>query len=364
MQMDLNQPTKPTPSYAPANFWKQITLYLLILGVLGICFFIVYPFLSGIIGAIVLAVITKRPHDWLTHKIKNRNLCAALSVVLVILSVIIPGFFILQDLVQGTTTIIIFLRSDIPQQTITNFLNTYPTIASDIHVVSNSIDIQGTVRSIAAILGNLLAGFLSYSFGAITQLVIMLFLLFFLYRDQEMFISFARSILPFNEEETDHLLDNMTSTINATALGRLVIAAIQAVLAGIAFWILGVPNTMLWTVMTGVVAILPAVGTSLVWIPIAVFLGLTGNLGKAALLTIWGTFVVSSIDNFLYPMLVGSKLNQHTVGILLAILGGVVIFGLPGVILGPLAFTIAATLLDIWRARNNNLQPIPPPPQG
>jgi predicted PurR-regulated permease PerM len=80
-------------------------------------------------------------------------------------------------------------------------------------------------------------------------------------------------------------------------------------------------------------------------------------LGKAALLTAWGTFVVSSIDNFLYPILVGSKLNQHTVAILLAILGGVVIFGLQGVILGPLVFTVASTLLDFWRKRNNGLHP-------
>jgi predicted PurR-regulated permease PerM len=192
----------------------------------------------------------------------------------------------------------------------------------------------------------------------------MLFILFFLYRDQEMAISFARSLLPLNEQETDQLLDNMTSTINATALGRLVIGLIQGVLAGLSFWVLGVPNPMLWTAATLIAAILPVVGASIIWIPVALYLGLMGHWGKAALLTAWGTFVVSSIDNFLYPMLVGSKLNQHTVSVLLAILGGVVIFGFSGVILGPLAFTIAATLLDIWRAHNNNLHSTPSIPQS
>ncbi len=348
--MDLNQ---PMPNHVQTNLWKQVTLYLLTFGAISICFFVIYPFLSGIIGAIVLAVITKRPYDWLTHKIKSRNLCAAIAVILVILSVIIPSFFILQDLLQGTTTVIVFLRSDIPQKTLTRFLETHPSIAAEIHIVTNTINIQDTVRSIAAILGNLLASFLSYSLGATTQLVIMLFILFFLYRDQEMAVSFARSLLPLSDPETDQLFGNMGSTINATALGRLVIGIIQGVLAGLAFWILGVPNTMLWTAVTIVASVLPVVGASVVWIPVALYLGLMGHWGKAALLTVWGTFVVSSIDNFLYPILVGSKLNQHTVSVLLAILGGVVIFGFSGVILGPLAFTIASTLFDIWRTRNN-----------
>ena len=360
MQMDMNQ---PTPDHVQ-SLWKQITLFLLTFGAIVICFFIINPFLSAIIGAVVLAVITHRPYNWLTRKIKNRNLSAAIAVVLVVLVVLIPCFFILQDLIQGTTTIIIFLRSDVPQKSLAQFLETHPTIAADIHVITNTIDLQNTVRSAAAILGNLLTGVLSYSLGATVQLVILLFILFFLYRDQEMAISFARSLVPLKEQETDELFGNMTSTINATALGRLAIGVIQGLLSGLAFWMLGVPNTMLWMAMTVIVSILPAVGASVVWVPVALYLGLTGHWGKAAILTVWGTFVISSIDNFLYPVLVGSKLNQHTVSILLAILGGVVIFGFSGVILGPLAFTIAATLLDIWRARNNNLQPTPPLPQG
>jgi predicted PurR-regulated permease PerM len=354
MQMDLPQSAQDIPQ---KNIWKQITLFLLTISIVIVCILILYPFLSAIIGAIVLAVITQKPYNWLTHKIKNRNASAGIAVILVILSVIVPSFFVVQDLVQGTSTIVIFLRSDVPQRTITGFLIKYPTIAADIQAVSSTIDIQNTIRSLAAMLGGILAGLLGYSFGAITQIVIMLFILFFLYRDREQAISFARSLLPLREDENNELLENIRSTIEATALGRLVIAAIQAVLAGIAFWLLGIPNTMLWTVVTGIFAVLPAVGTSFVWIPIVIYLGFSGHWGKAALLTAWGTFVVSSIDNFLYPVLVGSKLRQHTVAILLAILGGVVIFGLPGVILGPLAFTITSTLIDFWRRRNDEPHP-------
>ena len=95
----------------------------------------------------------------------------------------------------------------------------------------------------------------------------------------------------------------------------------------------------------------PAFGSFLVWGPVAIYLGLSGHWGKAALLGIWGAFIVSTIDNILYPILVGSHMRAHTATILLAVLGGIAFFGPVGIVLGPVLFTIAATLLDIWHAR-------------
>jgi predicted PurR-regulated permease PerM len=103
--------------------------------------------------------------------------------------------------------------------------------------------------------------------------------------------------------------------------------------------------------LTGVMAMVPAFGAFLVWVPIALFLGFTGHWGKAALLAVWGGAIVSTIDNFLYPVMVGPQLRQHTVAVLLSILGGIALFGVTGIILGPLAFTTATTLLEIWKAR-------------
>jgi predicted PurR-regulated permease PerM len=98
---------------------------------------------------------------------------------------------------------------------------------------------------------------------------------------------------------------------------------------------------------------IPAFGSFLVWGPVAIYLGLTGHWGKAALLAIWGGLIVSTIDNILYPILVGSHLRAHTATILLAVLGGIALFGPVGIVLGPVLFTIAATLLDIWHTRTS-----------
>jgi predicted PurR-regulated permease PerM len=347
----LMDPHQAVSDGVQTNLWKQISLYLLTLGILTICILILYPFLLAITGAIVFAVITQRPYNWLARKIRNPNTCAALALVLVILCIIIPGFFIGQDLVLGTASVIKFLRSDIPQQTVSGFFTKYPTIARDLQNITSNFDFQSTIRSIGAYIGGLLAGLVANSFRTVIQTVIMLFILFFLYRDRDMAVSFARSLLPLRDHETDELLENVRLTIYATAFGRLAIAGIQALLAGLSFWVLGVPNALLWTLATFIVAILPAVGVGIVWIPVALYLGFTGNWGKAALLAIWGTFVLSTIDNFLYPMLVGSKISQHTVTITLAMLGGVIVFGVSGLVLGPIAFTIATSLLDFWRRR-------------
>jgi len=339
--------------------WKQITLFLITLGVLLLCALILRPFFSAIVGAIVLAVVTQRPYDWLASKIKNRSLCAAIALVLIILAVIIPMFFLAQKLSAQALATIHAFRNGAHQEKISGFIANRPALASRIEDFANSIDLNNLTRSIAAYLGGNLAGFLGNSIRIITQLVVMLFLLFFLLRDRALALSSLRSVLPLHEVESTELLDRVGNTILATALGRLTIAAVQGVLGGLAFWVLGVPGVILWAFTLTAFAMIPAFGSFLVWGPVAIYLGLTGHWGKAALLALWGAVIVSTIDNILYPILVGSHLRAHTATILLSILGGIAVFGPIGIVLGPVLFTLAATLLDIWHTRTTR-QPSPP----
>jgi predicted PurR-regulated permease PerM len=338
--------------------WKQITLFLLTLGVVVLCALLLQPFFTAIVGAIVLAVVTRRPFDWLASRIKNRSLCAAIALVIVVVAVIVPTVFLAQELGQQALNAINALRSDASQNKIIGFIANRPALASSIQAFTSSIDINNAARSTAAYLGGNLAGLLGNSIRVITQLVVMLFLLFFLFRDRALALTSLRSLLPLRDDETSELLIRVGDTILATALGRLTMAAVQGVLAGLAFWVLGVPGVILWAFTLTACAMVPAFGSFLVWGPVAIYLGLTGHWGKAALLAIWGAVIVSTIDNILYPILVGSHLRAHTATILLAVLGGIAVFGPIGIVLGPVLFTLAATLLDIWRARISQ-QPSP-----
>ena len=339
--------------------WKQITLFLLTLGVLVLCALLLQPFFSAIVGAIVIAVITRYPYDWLASKIKSPSLCASVAVVLLVLAVIVPMFFLAQELGQQALATINSFRNGGHQDKIAGFIANRPELAANIQSFTSSIDVNNAARSAAGYIGGNLAGFLSNSVRVITQLVVMLFLLFFLFRDRALAIAALRSILPLRDNESTELLTRIGDTILATALGRLTIAAVQGILAGLAFWVLGVPGIILWAFTLTACAMIPAFGSFLVWGPVALYLGLTGHWGKAALLAIWGAVIVSTIDNILYPVLVGSRLRAHTTTILLSILGGIALFGPIGIVLGPVLFTTAETLLDIWRTRTNP-QPISP----
>jgi predicted PurR-regulated permease PerM len=335
--------------------WKQITFFLVTLGVLVLCGLVLRPFVAAIVGAIVIAVVTERPFLWLASRLQNRNLCAAIALLLLTLSVLLPVFFLAQDVGQQGTNLIISLRSETTQQQIADYFSRHPVLAQRVQAITDSIDFKNASQTVGAFLGKKFASLIGTSIRAITQTVAMLFILFFLYRDRDTAARFARSLLPLEEGEATLLLNRMRGTIYATALGRFAIAALQGILAGLAYGVLGVPNALLWAILTGIMAMIPAFGAVLVWAPVALYLGLSGHWIQAALLAVWGGVIVSLIDNFLYPILVGPQLRQHSVAVLLSILGGISLFGITGVVLGPLTFTTASTLLDIWGTRNRGI---------
>lgn len=347
------------PNSREETSWKQITLFLLTFGIIVICAFILQPFFMAIVGAIVLAVITQRPYNWLDSIIRNKSLAATLALILVILAIIIPSFFLVQSLGKQVFATVRVLRDDTTQLRFSEFLGSHPSLASHIESITDAIDVGKAAQTTASFIGSKLGSLLKNSVHIITQLVIMLFILFFLFRDRPLAVSLLRSVIPLRDHETSELLKRVGDAIYATALGRLAVAAVQGFLAGLAFWVLGVPGVILWAFTTVACAMIPAFGSFLVWGPIAVYLGLSGHWGKAALLAIWGGLIVSMIDNFLYPILVGTRLRSHTVTILLSILGGIAVFGITGVILGPVIFTIASTLLEFWHTRTHPQVPLP-----
>jgi predicted PurR-regulated permease PerM len=334
--------------------WKQVTLYLLTVGVLAVCAFMLRPFFLAIVGSIVLAVIVQRPYNWLATSIRKPSLCAATGLVLIVLVVVTPVYLLAHNLTEQAVNVIATLRSPDTQQKITDYFTRHPTLADRVNTVTESLDLQNTARSVAGFFGSRVAGFIGQSFGAITQIVVMLFILFFLLRDRALMLSFARWLIPLEDDESELLISRIGDTIYATALGRLAIAGIQGGLAGLSYWVLGVPNHLFWAILTGLMAMVPAFGAFLVWVPIALYLGFGGHWGKAALLAAWGGGFVSLIDNFLYPVLIGPRLQQHTVAVLISILGGIALFGITGIVLGPVAFTTAVTLLEIWKKRTRN----------
>ena len=157
--------------------------------------------------------------------------------------------------------------------------------------------------------------------------------------------------MPLSESETDYLLSGIGNTIQATVLGRFVVAGMQGLVAGITFATVGVAGASLLGVITVLFAMVPSFGAFIVWLPVAIYLAATHHWMQAAIVVAIGSLIISTLDNFFYPVLVGTRLQLHTATIFLSILGGILFFGASGLVLGPVSFAIAEALLVIWRQR-------------
>ncbi len=331
-------------------------LALLTLLIVYVCYRIVEPFVPAIAFALALAVATRHPVSWLRDRIGKPAVTAAIAVLLVALVIIGPAAFLISYIVQSAVESVSQLQQGSEATTIRQTLEKQPWIGPIIGQLAGKFKIEEQIGNIGRALAARASDVLSSSVSFITQLGVTLFVLFFLYRDYRHAVRSLRRLLPLSNEEADKMFERVGSTIAATVNGSLTVALVQAILAGVVYLLLGVPGAVLWGSVTFLMALVPVLGTFLVWSPIALWLALTGSLAKAAFLIGWGGLVVGSVDNFLYPYLVGGKLRLHTVPTFFSVLGGISLFGPAGLILGPMAIAIAIALFDVWFRRTEHGQ--------
>jgi predicted PurR-regulated permease PerM len=177
------------------------------------------------------------------------------------------------------------------------------------------------------------------------QLFILLYAMFFFLLDGPDILRTILYYIPLEPEEEEALLERFVSVTRATLKGSLLIGAIQGGAAGLAFWAAGVPGPAFWGTVMVVLSVIPAIGAAIVWVPAVVYLFLVGKVAAGIGLLVWCTLVVSTIDNFLRPRLVGRDARMSDLLILLSTLGGIFVFGAVGFIVGPI---VAALFVSIW----------------
>jgi predicted PurR-regulated permease PerM len=217
--------------------------------------------------------------------------------------------------------------------------------------IRNHVDFGKELGDLGQMMRARLGGWLRGAAWTATQFLITIFLLFYLFRDRQEAIRAAVSFFPLSNKEAGEVVGRVRAMIHATIYGTVVVASIQGALGGLMFWILGVPGALLWAVAMGLLSIIPMLGAFVIWVPAAAGLAAQGNWQKALILCVWGTVVVGFIDNLLYPMLVGKETRLHTVPVFIAIIGGLFVFGAPGVVVGPVIFAVTLACLDVLRRR-------------
>jgi predicted PurR-regulated permease PerM len=334
-------------------------VFLLGLTVLALylCYLLVAPFLKPILFALIFAVVFYPAHAEIRRWIRNRNIAAALSTVAAILLIISFSFFVGRALVSGLHDIYDSLTGSRDGKEhlsvfIVQLFNRAITWAS--HYISISVpNLQGAivsqvekaVASLLAITAGLIGSLSSFGFNAL----IAIFILFFLLRDGRSMLRRATVVLPLKPDQVHRLFALMKETLHAIVYGTLVMAAIQGTLTGLAFWLLGLTSPVVWGVLASLLAVLPVVGTTLVWLPAACMLLLSGHWIKGVLLLIWGVAVVHPVDNVLRPYLIGERAKLSTLYVFFALLGGLKTFGGLGVFVGPLILAVTAALFRFLR---------------
>jgi predicted PurR-regulated permease PerM len=186
--------------------------------------------------------------------------------------------------------------------------------------------------------------------GLLINFGMMIFALFFFFRDGDNMLERIKSLIPMKDEQKDEIFKKFYDTLNAVILGVMVTAAIQGILQGLFFWILGISYSVLGGVLTFVFALIPIAGAVIIWLPVGLYLVFTGSIYTGIGVLIFGGLVVSSVDNFLKPMIIGGKIKLSTLFLVLTIFGSLSVFGFTGIIIGPILLAIFMSFIDIYKS--------------
>ena len=182
--------------------------------------------------------------------------------------------------------------------------------------------------------------------GLIGNLALTLFVLFFYFRDGDTMATRIKGLIPFDRRRKAQLDRHLQDVTRAVVFGTVVTALVQGSLIGIGFWITGLPSPVVFGVVGTIASFIPLVGTSLIWLPAAIYLFATDAAWKAAFMLVWGALVVGSADNFLRPILVSGKTQMGTLTVFFGVLGGLAAFGMVGLFLGPVILALVLALID------------------
>ncbi|WP_417434280.1 AI-2E family transporter [Hoeflea sp.] len=312
------------------------------------------PFYSAVLWAVTLAIVFHPVQRFLVGRLNGRaGVAALLSIAMCICLVIVPVVVILASIAQEGTSLYqqvsseeFDLRGKVGQITsaVPSFIEEWTPIK-----LGNFPDLRDKFSDAVMKASQTMAGQVmnvgETTLNFFISSGVMLYLLFYLFRDGEMLVVKLRNAMPLSESYSAQFLEKFTSVINATVRGNIIIAIIQGTIGGLTFWALGIEAALLWGVVMTFFSMLPAVGAAFVWAPVALFLLFSGAVLKGVILILVGLLVIGLIDNLLRPPLVGKESKLPDYVVLISTVGGMALFGINGFIVGPL---IAAMFISAW----------------
>jgi predicted PurR-regulated permease PerM len=319
------------------------------------------PFVIPILWAAIIARLAFPLNVRLTRLLRGRRpVSAGLLTLLILIIAIIPIVYLTFVLVQETgaayTSFSEWVRSGGVNR-LTQYFPRVPVIGGKIQEFVGRAVVEGNLegsllqggKTVSMFLLSHAADMAKNAFDFTLAFLVMIFTLFFFFKDGERLYRGLYGLVPLSETHKEKFFNRLDQTMAAVVQGTILTAITQGILAGAAYWFLGVPFPMVLSALSALLALLPFGGTALIWVPVAGYLFWTAPLWKAAVMIIWGVAVVGLADNFLKPLFIGRGAQLPTLFLFFSILGGLAAYGFVGMLLGPILLAIVITAIEIYR---------------
>lgn len=336
------------------RFQKGFLLILLV-AISAAFFSMISGFIISLLLAAIFSGVVYPVYERLRRWFKGRSAAASgVTLLMVILVVMIPlavlGSVVAAEALEISRVVGPWVEQRLQQRSeIDRWLEQLPFIE---YIRPYQDQIMVKLGEFAGSIGNFLfnglAAATSGTASFFFQFFIMLYAMFFFLMNGRETLRKIMYYMPLTSEDESLMLERFVSVTRATVKGTLVIGAIQGGLAGLGFAVAGIPSATFWGTIMAVLSVVPALGSAIVWVPGVIFLIATGKLGAGIALALWCALIVGSADNFLRPWLVGKDTKMSDLMVLLGTLGGIVLFGIVGVIIGPIIAALFVTVWDIY----------------
>lgn len=363
--------SSPNPLKTPELEFKSLLVLVMLASLLFAL--IIWPFFGAVCWAVFIAIVFWPLHQrFLRGSHGRRNTAALASLTVILLIVILPFSMLAASITQEASVFVERMRSgEIQIATFfQRFVEALPAWAqgmlqrfgvSDFGLLQQKI--LATLSNSSQVVTSRVMGIGQVTLDFVVGFFVMLYVVFFLFRDGEKLTRGIGRAIPLHPQHTERLMRQFATVVRATVKGNIVVALVQGALGGLAFFVLGLPGAVLWGAVMALLSLLPAIGAVLVWGPVAAYYFFTGEILQGIGLTIWGGVVIGLVDNLLRPILVGKDTRMPDYLVLVATLGGIVVFGLNGFVIGPV---IAAVFLVSWdmlatARQQNSVSPSTPP---
>jgi predicted PurR-regulated permease PerM len=343
---------------------KRETLFatailLLFAGVVWLFYRIMAPSFVALAWGAILVVTVQPLNAHLRAKVRRPWLSALMMTVFVALVIIVPLALLSLALVGEVSGLYTRLESAVSTQGATwADLRSQPLVQSLTRHLEGVVDLSQLDINKAALdaLGKISTFVVSHTTSVlanigrtILQFLLVLLTMYYLFKDGDALIALVRGSIPLPAKHTEQILAHITDVVRATIYGGLAVSALQGLLGGLMFWIMGIPSPVFWGVVMAIFTLIPLLGAFVIYIPAAVVLALKGSIIKAIILAAWGLGIVSQIDNVLKPLLLSGRTRLHPVLLFFSIMGGLQVFGFLGMVLGPVVASVFVAVFDLYR---------------